>query len=57
MVDKPGTRYSVQKEEELWPAADPSHASKRPDGSINTRPGERMFSAHDKQRHHDHTEG
>ncbi|WP_425441040.1 small acid-soluble spore protein K [Sporolactobacillus nakayamae] len=47
----------MQKEEELWPAADPSHASKRPDGSINTRPGERMFSAHDKQRHHDHTEG
>lgn len=57
MVDKPGTRYSVQNEEELWPAADPSHVSKRTDGSINTRPGQRMFSAHEKQRNSDHTEG
>ncbi|WP_206612216.1 small acid-soluble spore protein K [Sporolactobacillus terrae] len=57
LVDKPGTRYSVQNEEDLFPSADPSHASKRADGSINTRPGEWMFSAHDRHQNGDHTEG
>jgi hypothetical protein len=57
LVDKPGTRFSVQNEDELWPGADPSHVSKRADGTIKDRPGERMFSAHQKQRNNDHTEG
>lgn len=57
MVDKPGTRYSVQNEDDLWPGADDSRVSKRADGSINDRPGERMFSAHDRKRTNDHTEG
>ncbi|MDN3956935.1 small, acid-soluble spore protein K [Sporolactobacillus laevolacticus] len=56
-MDKPGTRFSVQNEDELWPGADPSHVSKRADGTIKDRPGERMFSAHQKQRNNDHTEG
>ncbi|MCO7177185.1 small, acid-soluble spore protein K [Sporolactobacillus kofuensis] len=57
MVDKPGTRYSVQNEEDIWPGASPSHVSKRANGTTKDRPGERMFSAHRDQREHDHTEG
>ncbi|MCL1632235.1 small, acid-soluble spore protein K [Sporolactobacillus sp. CPB3-1] len=56
-MDKPGTRYSVQNEDDLWPGADDSRVSKRADGSINDRLGERMFSAHDRKRTNDHTEG
>ncbi|MFT8363869.1 MAG: small acid-soluble spore protein K [Sporolactobacillus sp.] len=57
-MDKPGTTYSVQDEDRLWPAAKASHASKRVDGTINDRPGERMFSAHDGVHEQtDHVEG
>lgn len=57
LVDKPGTTYSVQVEDQLWPAAKASHASKRADGTINDHPGERMFSAHaGERRNSDHVE-
>ncbi|RYL94198.1 small acid-soluble spore protein K [Sporolactobacillus sp. Y61] len=46
MTDRPGTTYSVQNENELWPGAKEEHASKRAEGSIKDRPAERMFSAH-----------
>lgn len=58
LTDRPGTMFSVQNENEMWPAAKGAFASKRADGSIKDRPGERMFSAHSKkQNDQDHTEG
>lgn len=58
MVDRPGTTYSIQNEAELWPAAKASHLSKRADGTIRDRPGERMFSAHAGERQNsDYVEG
>ncbi len=59
-MDQPGTTFSVQNDEELWPGAKDEYASKRADGSIKDHPGERMFSARRKQRedqNHDHAEG
>ncbi|MFX3616548.1 MAG: small acid-soluble spore protein K [Sporolactobacillus sp.] len=57
-MDRPRTTYSVQDEDELWPSAKTSHLSKRADGTIRDRPGERMFSAHAGERQNsDHVEG
>lgn len=58
MTDRPGTMFSVQKEDEMWPAAKEKFASKRANGMTKDRPGERMFSAHsNKLNDQDHTEG
>lgn len=50
MVDLKGKRYEVQNENSIQPRAKSEYASKRPDGSINNHPQERMLNSNQRDR-------
>lgn len=51
MVDRAGKQFSVQNENSILPRAKEEFSSKRADGTIKDRPGERMFLSNQVRGH------